>query len=85
MKLGHTSLEPGHAVVRLVEALRCKAKGRAFYSLEFIIDLNLPTELRPLGQLTFKHKYVPGIFPGCKGGWCVELTLSPSCADCLEI
>jgi hypothetical protein len=33
MKLGHTSLEPGHAVALLVEALRYKAKGRAFYSL----------------------------------------------------
>jgi len=26
------------------------------------------------------------MFPGGKGGWCVELTtLPPSCADCLEI
>jgi len=24
-------------------------------------------------------------FLGGKGGWCVRLTLSPSCADCLEI
>jgi hypothetical protein len=73
-------------VAQLVEALRYKAKGRAFDSLEFIIDLILPAALRPLGQLTIKHKYVPGIFPGGKGGWCVELTtLSPSCAECLEI
>jgi len=24
-------------------------------------------------------------FLGGKGGWCIELTLPPSCADCLEI
>ena len=30
--------------------------------------------------------WVPGIFPGGKGGWCLRLTnLLPSCADCLEI
>jgi hypothetical protein len=33
-----------------------------------------------------KKKYVPGIFPGGKGGRCVGLTtLPPSYADCLEI
>jgi len=70
----------------MVEALRCKAKGRAFDSLEFFIDLILLAAKRPWGQLTLKHKYVPGIFPGGKGGWRVKLTtLSPSRADSLEI
>jgi hypothetical protein len=32
-----------------------------------------------------KQKWVPGIFPGGKGGRCVGLTtLPPSCADCLK-
>jgi hypothetical protein len=34
----------------------------------------------------FKRKWMPEIFPGCKGGRCVCLTTLPSsCADCLEI
>jgi len=34
---------------------------------------------------THPQKWVPGIFPGGKGGRCVGLTtLPPSCADCLE-
>jgi len=33
-----------------------------------------------------RWQWVPGIFPGGKGGRCVGLTtLPPSCADCLEI
>ena len=72
-------------MAQLVEALCYKAKGRALDSLQFIIDLILPAAPRPWDQLTLKHKYVPGIFPGSKGGWCVQLTtLSPSRADCLE-
>ena len=46
----------------------------------------LPVSLWPCGRLSLLHKWVPGIFPGGKGGRCVELTtLSPSCADRLEI
>jgi len=45
------------------------------------------TSFRPhYGWLSLWQKWVPGIFPGVKGGRCVGLTtLPPSCADCLEI
>ena len=42
---------------------------------------------QPLTKMSTKNiSWVPGIFPGGKGGRCVGLTtLPPSCADCLEI
>ena len=41
----------------------------------------LPIALWPWGQLSFYQMWVPGIFPGGKGGRCVRLTtLPPSCA-----
>jgi len=41
----------------------------------------LPIALWPWGWLSFLQKWVPGAFPGGKGGGCVRLTtLQPSCA-----
>ena len=41
----------------------------------------LPIALRPWGRLSLQQKWVPGAFPGGKGGRCVRLTtLPPSCA-----
>jgi len=55
-------------------------------SLEFFIDITLTAELWPWGWLGFYHKWVPGRFPGGKGGRCLGLTtLPPWCADWLEI
>jgi hypothetical protein len=55
-------------------------------SLEFFIDRILPFALWSWGWFSLQKKWVPGIFPGGKDGWCVGLTtLPPSCADFLEI
>ena len=60
--------------------------GRSRLSLEFFIDLILPTALCPRGRLSLQQKWVPGIFRGGKGCRCVGLTSLPHpCADCLEI
>ena len=50
-------------------------------SLEFFIDIILLIALWPWGQLSLYQKWVPGVFPGDKGGQCIRLTtLPPSCA-----
>jgi hypothetical protein len=54
-------------------------------SLKFFIGIILPVPLWSWGQLSFTHKWVPGIFHGGKGGRCVGLTLPSSCVDRHEI
>jgi len=70
----------------LVSVLYSRIFRFPMVSLEFFIDIILPAALWPWGRLSLYQKWVPGIFPGGKGGRCLGLTtLPPSCADCLEI
>jgi hypothetical protein len=76
--------EARDAVEQLTETLRYKPESRRFFSrwcvsLEFFIDIILPTALLPWGRLM-------SISLWGKGGRCVGLkALPPSRADCHEI
>jgi hypothetical protein len=68
----------GYAVVQLIETLCHKPKGRGFDPSGCSVGLG---STQPLNR----NEYL-GYLVGGKGGRCVRLTtLSPSCADCLEI
>ena len=55
-------------------------------SLEYFIDIILPSTLWPWGGSACNRSEYQEYFLGGKGGQCVGLTtLPPSCADCLEI
>jgi hypothetical protein len=46
-------------------------------SLEFFSDIIFPVALWSCGRLSLYQKREPGVFPGCKGGRCVRLTILP--------
>jgi len=67
-----------HAVTHIIETPHYKPDGRGFDNRRCHRYFSLNLSLRPPSVL--------GIFPGGKGGRCVELTTLPhSCADCMEI
>jgi hypothetical protein len=73
-----------HAVAQLVAALRYKPEGHDVIGI-FHWRILL-AKLGSWGRRSLEQKWVPGIFPGGKGGRCLGLTtLPPSCADCLVI
>jgi hypothetical protein len=87
----HTTsmLQRGLTVAQSVEALRFKPEGRVFDSRRCHWNFSLTNSLRshygPVDSASNRNEYQV-YFLGCKGGRCVGLTtLTPSCADCLEI
>jgi len=55
-------------------------------SLEFFVYIILSAVRWPCGRISLQPNWVPEIFPGDKGGWCVgPTTLTISHADFPEI
>ena len=70
---------------RKLQAGRSRVRS-PIVSLVFSIGIIFPVPLWPWVRVSLKQKWVPGIFHGGKGGWCVWLTTIPlSCANCHEI
>ena len=79
----------GHAMVKLVDAMRYTLEGSGLDSRWCHYNFSLTQSLRPhygpgFGSASNRHEYQE-YFLGGKGSRCVGLTLLPSCADCLEI
>jgi hypothetical protein len=72
-KVWGTALQNGRLVFRF-----------PMLSLEYFIDINIPDVLYSWGRFSLYQKWLPGMFPGSKGGRWVGLTNLPNtCADFL--